>query len=109
MENLIIEIRFESQLFSMLKSLAKSQQGREFIQFDPRSDGAGPMQAMFRCKSANLAEGAFLRLVPFQEEIDPQQIPAALLIPVHLVAWMAETNVERARFLGFDQPGNTSP
>ncbi|WP_059416298.1 hypothetical protein [Cupriavidus basilensis] len=101
MENLYVELRFESQLFSMLKMLAKSEQGSEFIQFDPPVDDGEPTLAMLQCKSANLAEGAFLRLVPFQEEIDLRQIPAALLVPVHLVAWMAETNVERPRFLGF--------
>ncbi|WP_186267981.1 hypothetical protein [Burkholderia gladioli] len=88
MDLLTVEIRHETLLWDLLENIAARTSELGWIEFNNRN--GNPVSALLVCTEAHQDGLGFVRLKLPRGEKTPEDLPAALSVPLHLVAWIAE-------------------
>lgn len=91
MNHLLVSLRYDAQLWVLLKIISR-RANPEHVALDFDEPPEAPLEgsALLGCIEAHQDGFGFVRLVLSQEGNAPGDIPQAISVPQHLVAWITE-------------------
>lgn len=94
MSQLLVCLRYETQLWTLLKVIARRDPN--LIELDEPSESRPEASALLSCTEARQDGFGFVRLALSHEGKNPGDIPQAISVPTHLVAWISEETKHQA-------------